>query len=202
MGRGLVGFSKIPDQEVSMKTTWADPAGAARPGFLVHLMPSVYRLLHGPFEPMLGSLAPSSPATCAKKGSHSASFCDTKGAHTELGQACPKKNMKKWVAETSEIRPKKSILCKNKFEERTGTRVTIVHAIIHIIFNQNISRYWVGELYPINLPQNFSRHAPVTKNLYTDPVCLYSPLANSACKGTPANPQSYSCALTSFSRIL
>ena len=34
---------------------------------------------------------------------------------------------------------------------------------IHIIFPQNISRYRVGELYLINLPQNFSRHAPVTK---------------------------------------
>ena len=74
---------------------------------------------------------------------------------------------------------------------------------IHIIFPQNISRYRFGELYLSNLPQNFSRHAPVTnKNLYIDPVCLYSPLANLACKGTPANPQSYSCPLKSFARIL
>ena len=38
---------------------------------------------------------------------------------------------------------------------------------IHIIFPQNISRYQVGELYPINLAQNFSRPAPVTKKPYT-----------------------------------
>ena len=71
---------------------------------------------------------------------------------------------------------------------------------IHIIVPQNIARYWVGELYLINSPQNFSRHSPVTENnLYIDPVCLYTPLANSACKGTPANPQSYSCSMKRFS---
>ena len=70
-------------------------------------------------------------------------------------------------------------------------------------FPQNISRYRVGELYLINSPQNFSRHAPVAKKLYIDPVCLCSPLANSACKGAQpctCEPRSYSCPLKRFAR--
>ena len=79
---------------------------------------------------------------------------------------------------------------------------TIVHAIytyysppeyFSVSCRRAISNYFAPE---------FSRHAPVTKKLYIDPVCLYSPLGNSACKGTPANPQSYSCMLKSFARIL
>ena len=46
---------------------------------------------------------------------------------------------------------------------------------IHSIFPQNISRYRVGELYLINLPQNFSRHAP-NKKTYTLIRSVYTAL--------------------------
>ena len=59
-----------------------------------------------------------------------------------------------------------------KFGAKFGTKIRKIREtpstqFIHIIFPQNISRYRVGELYLINSPQNFSRHAPVTKKTYT-----------------------------------
>ena len=69
---------------------------------------------------------------------------------------------------------------------------------IHIILPQNIFRYRVGELCLIDLPQEFFLACPCNKKSQCiDLVCLYSPLANSACKGRTANPQSFSCPLKS-----
>ena len=40
---------------------------------------------------------------------------------------------------------------------------TVLWPFLNIMLPQNISRYGVGELYLMNSPQNFSRHAPVTE---------------------------------------
>ena len=44
-----------------------------------------------------------------------------------------------------------------------GMYVPLSTQFIHIIFPQNIICHRVSELCLINSPQNFSRHAPVTK---------------------------------------